>query len=768
MPEAIAALGLRYQLMTTRVLDEAKVPRRFGPQTLPSIESRETRLIGPRELLSLFRRHFRLILGCGALGVGLSLFALSVVPNSYRAQSMILLQPDDPNLLEETEQSTAPQQPNRSMMDTEADLMMSRMFIGLVVDELNLIAEPDFNSYLPQSGAIDQERAGGLLRVVKWLPRALVGLGPSSDGDALPPLPDSKVQRDRAITALLSMLSITRTGESSVMEVSVVDGDPYRAATLADGITRLFVEWTRDQKRDDMRQAADYLRQQAGELATRIAKLEQQIADYGRQHQVSNDPRDDLLRLAMQQANEQLSVARGDLTQSHARLAQVKDAATGALSDGDSILTSELQTTLRSEEAAALRDRAELARNRGVNHPLVQEADAKILSIREAIAKEMGRLVASLGGDVRIAEERVKEVAEQLAAAERELRQRSLAEIKLRELNRDLLTEQRLYDVVAARLGKLDPFARVAEPGARVVSRAEVPTVPYFPKPRMILGASLVGSLVLGFLLAVTLESLDSRVRDGRRAANLVRGPLLGSIPKLRRRLGKPRPDLVEHLVRCPRSPVADAFRTLFHACRRAGSTSRNQVLFLASGMPGEGSSAAATGLAVTAAQMGLRTLLLDCDPRARGRPASLPTTSSRSGAQSLISDGNPPQAPQPMPTVANLFVITIDDDQLGIWADAHAERFKRLLEITRNTHDLVVINAPPVLVLEEAAWIAAHADAAVLVAAWDRTTEETLIQASETFRTGGARLAGLVLTQTRPSVAAQYGAARPAKDPSR
>jgi uncharacterized protein involved in exopolysaccharide biosynthesis len=255
------------------------------------------------------------------------------------------------------------------------------------------------------------------------------------------------------------------------------------AATLANATTRMFIEWSRDLKRERTREAVEFLRQQAGELGSRIAKIEGEIAEYGRINKVSSDPRDDLLRAAMQQANEQLSVARGDFTQAQARLEQVKHvAAQGALSAthgeldrNEPLLSSDFLTSLRNDEAVALRDRAQLARNYGTNHPLIKEADAKIKSVRTLLSEEMGRIIANLGNDVRVARGRVEQFEQDLATSEKDLRQRSLAEIRLRELNRDLLTEQNLYDVVAARLGKLDPYAEVAEPGSRVVSYAAVP-----------------------------------------------------------------------------------------------------------------------------------------------------------------------------------------------------------------------------------------------------------------------------------------------------
>ena len=210
----------------------------------------------------------------------------------------------------------------------------------------------------------------------------------------------------------LASLSVDRSGESAAMTISFFNDDAATAAKIANATARLFVEWSRDNKRQDIKDAVGFLRQQSTEVASRIAAIEGQIAKYANDHGVSSDPRDDLLRASIQQANEQLSTARGEYTQAQARLAQVRLAAktgdTGA--SVDPLLSSDFLTSLRNDEATAMRDRAQLASNYGRNHPLVQEADAKIAAVRAMISQEMLRTIAILENDVRVDEGRVDQL----------------------------------------------------------------------------------------------------------------------------------------------------------------------------------------------------------------------------------------------------------------------------------------------------------------------------------------------------------------------
>jgi capsular exopolysaccharide synthesis family protein len=738
------------------MLDEEKPAPRFNlPYHQEQFERQDERPIGPRELLNLLRRRFVSIATVVAVGTGLALVAANELPRTYTARSMIVLEPDNPNLLDEAPAQQV-SQTIQSKIDTEADLMTSRNFAGRVVDGLNLIAEPDFNTFLQRPGmdlGEEQGQSGGPL--LSYF-RKLKSLFSTAEA-AVPALPPSAVQRDRAISSYLSRLSHTQNGESLAMTVALTDDTPQMAATLANATTRTFIEWSRDLKRERTREAVEFLRQQAGELGSRIAKIEGEIAEYGRINKVSSDPRDDLLRAAMQQANEQLSVARADFTEAQARLEQVKrvavDGALGAtpavLARTEPLLSSDFLTSLRNDEAVALRDRAQLARNYGTNHPLIKEADAKIKSVRTLLSEEMGRIIANLENDVRVAKGRVEQFEQDLAASERDLRQRSLAEIRLRELNRDLLTEQKLYDVVAARLGKLDPYAEVAEPGSRVVSYAAVPEEPSFPRVHVIAMGGFMGSLVLALIIAIMLESLDTRVHEPRRVSQLLGLPLLASIPALPTGFLRGRPQAVDQLLRYPRSAFAEAFRALYSACRRFNGGRRKQALLVGSALPKEGKTTIAIGLAVAAALDGAKTVLVDLDLRAgRVQTALQLGGGARTLDEYFQGDCSIHDIVEATPQVPRLDVLAISQDGADTDRVLNTDQLERLTNALKAKYDVVVVDAPPVLVVEDALRIAGLVDGVILVAALNRTKEGALHHAAERLHLAGAPLIGLTLSE--------------------
>ncbi|TPJ02000.1 hypothetical protein FJ428_20065 [Mesorhizobium sp. B2-8-1] len=741
------------------LIDDNSVWSRLEPFLQEPIEPSKERTFGPRELYTLFRRRLPLILAVVTTGTALALITAVELPKTYTARSMIVVESDDPNPLD-TAQAQPNQQPDKSRMDTEADLITSRVFASLVVDRLDLIKDPDFNTYLKPaaSRASPSDSGPGLLSqavgLIVSIPRALWSLVAGADPQDPASLPSKGVQQDRAISSYLSSVSVDRSGESSAMTISFFNDDASRAALIANATAKLFVEWSRDNKRQDIKDAVSFLRQQSTELASRIAAIEGQIAQYAREHGVSSDPRDDLLRASIQQSNEQLSTARGEYTQAQARLAQVRLAAkTGdAGANVDPLLSSDFLTSLRNDEATAMRDRAQLASNYGRNHPLVQEADAKVAAVRAMISQEMLRTIAILENDVRVNEGRVNQLAKTLEESNEQLRQRSLAEAKLRELNNQLSTEQKLYDLVSGRLGSLDPFSEAVEPGVRTVSAAEIPTSPSFPKLRLMTAGGFAASLILALILVLTLESMDVRIRESQRVSKLIRAPLLASIPQLPKKFLQRATPPLETLLSQPRSAFSDAFRSLYMACTRMNGGRSKQVILVSSGLPQEGKTTTAMGLAVAAGMDGALTALIDLDLRTRSIHSAMQFGPADKTLNDYLHGGcTLAEIVQTLPEVPRLDVLAPSADDQTLPEFLNSSQFAKLLEAFRLEYDVVIIDAPPVLVVEDAIRIAASVDTVVVVAACDNTTQEALSQVVERLRFAGGPSIGWVFNRVDP-----------------
>jgi polysaccharide biosynthesis transport protein len=720
------------------------------PETIHA-SGRVASVVGVRETIALVSRRRNFILSFVVASCILLIIAVLSMRDTYTAASALVLERNDTQMLEAVTQLDTEQR-DRSAIETEMDIISSRVFAGRVVDAMNLVNHPWFNAYLVDDSADDKESTfpGYVLGAVGTAARSLFGLG---ETDSPPKLPSISVQRDSAISSLLGRLSVTRNGESLAVTVRISSPDAELSAAIANTVANVYVDWSRDLKKQAMSDAVSFLRERANQVASRIAENERAITDFSGLNHLASDERDDLLRKRIDEMNTQLTSARVELAGIRASREQGRRVIAGTGDLEGTALESPLLTTLRGEQAVLVRQRAQYASNFAAGHPQIVETDAQLASVAAMIDAEIQRIVDDLSGEEKVVDNRVVQLESQISELQTTVRQRSLAEIRLRELERDLLADQKLHDLVVARLGGLDPFAEVAKPSARVVSIAEVPTEPSFPQRGRVLAGGVVGATVLAIILAVMLEAIDNRIRSGQRISQVVHLRNLANIPRTRSSLAKRPGHSLRRLVERPRSTSAEAFRSLYLACRAQLPIAKAVVLVTAP-LPGDGTTSVALGLAFSAANDGVKTLYIDLDLQPPPPVAVKDLNKLRQDLERQAGGTRiPVDAIQHVPGLDRLDVFRsarqLNRGQAN--PPMSSEDVRLLIEELRTFYELIVIDSAPVLIVEDANWLSPLVDAVLLVARFGRTTEQELIGTVSRLNLNRAPLIGTVLNCVDP-----------------
>jgi len=172
-----------------------------------------------------------------------------------------------------------------------------------------------------------------------------------------------------------------------------------------------------------------------------------------------------------------------------------------------------------------------------------------------------------------------------------------------------------------------------------VVAPATVPTQPFSPRMRHTLALAGSLGLVLGLVLAFLLEQLDTRVRDERQMAEMLGMSVLGQLPPLPRHVSK---DAKVHMLSDPSGPMAEAIRVLRGNLSFTGVDGDVRSVLVTSSVRTEGKSVTASNLAVALALAGQRVVLVDADLR-RPRIESYMGVSSEVGLSSVLAHRTDP-----------------------------------------------------------------------------------------------------------------------------
>ena len=193
-----------------------------------------------------------------------------------------------------------------------------------------------------------------------------------------------------------------------------------------------------------------------------------------------------------------------------------------------------------------------------------------------------------------------------------------------------------------------------------------------------------------------------------------------------------------------PRSPVAEAYRTLRTNLIFSSLDHPLTTLLVTSATPEEEKSLTLANLAVTLAQGGRRTLLVDCDLR-HPRQAEIFGVPSQPGLTEMLVNGG-------QPALVNTPVEGLQLLPAGALPPAPADllssrRMEAAIATLQAQADVVLFDAPPVLAVTDAALLASKLDGVLLVVTAGQTRREHAQRAKELLEKIHVRLVGTVLT---------------------
>lgn len=194
-----------------------------------------------------------------------------------------------------------------------------------------------------------------------------------------------------------------------------------------------------------------------------------------------------------------------------------------------------------------------------------------------------------------------------------------------------------------------------------------------------------------------------------------------------------------------PRSPISEAYRTLRTNLSFYSLDSPIETLVVTSPAPDEGKSTTVANLAVTMAQSGRRTILVDCDLR---RPSlhTIFDANNDAGFTTMVLDEEA-AAPLQETGIENLWLLPSGPkppnpaDLLG------SHQVERVIEGLVEQADIVLFDAPPIIGVTDAVLLGTKADGLLLVIRAGQTRREHAERAKELLEKAKVRIIGATLT---------------------
>src|SRR3984885_1354712 len=570
-------------------------------------------------------------------------------------------------------------------------------------------------------------------------------------------------KRPAILGAFLGGLSVKRVPNSRLIEVRFEAQDPRLAAQVVNTHLQNYIEQNFRSRYDATTQASNWLSSELEELRIKVEKSEDARLAYERQNQIWQiDEKQDITTQKLADLSKVVTEAQTGLAEKEALYRMAQSGNVNALPAARENPVIQDLLKRKSETADAY---ADAINQYGPNYPKVQRLAAQQKEVADDLANAQKTMVESIEEEYNTARSHVEILQESLDKQKAEANDLAEKLVQYHILEHDAEANKQLYDGLLQKLKEATISVGLRSSNIRVVDPALVPSGPSRPqKARNILLAFLVG-LVGGVGLAIFREYLDNTVKSPDDIEALTGLPSLAVVPSLpgtlnghRSRLGwpgrpslpqagaGPRVELLSYLQ--PKSQISEAFRALRTSLLLSQAEHPPQVILVTSALPREGKTTAAVNLAVTLAQLGDRTLLMDSDLRKPGiRRAMNLTIGKELGLSSYLAGVcTLDQAILPHPTISNLSALTTGPVPPSPADLLSSHRMRDAVEEVRRRFKFIVIDSPPIMAATDAVILSALTDGVLLVVRSGETPKEAFTRSRDLLAAVKCRLLGVVL----------------------
>ena len=710
------------------------------------MDERQEQEIRPLEILAVLQRRRLLILVCLA-GVLLPVFLYNqVAPRIYQAQTTIIFQ-----------------------------------------EQREAIPTFDFSeAFTRQSYLVNQ------IEEIKsrTLSEEVVDLLPGEIRAVLLPRPNglSEEARREALTkAVRGSIAAQPVRNSDVIVIKVQATKPKAAAGVANAVAEVVKRRNVAVKREKASSTRKFIEEQLPKVEGALRKDEEALSAFKAHNQVVSlsDEAKELLVRTTSVATEHAK-AQAERRAAEQRLASVREQMkTQRASVVPSITrtTSAWADTLRKKLVSLEVEYTNLlVKGYGTDHPQMKKLTREIAQTKGQLAGEvlrvaegetlgdpMSRLAElskeSLGLEIDIQTDSTREASLRtvLDSYDRQMERLPNKELLLLRLTRSQQVNDNIYRLLLERFEE----ARITEAGqignVRVIDTAKEPRSPIKPRRFQNLLLALIVGLTLGGGLAFFTESLDRSIKNPEEAEALLGIPVIGLIPTIGDLDGKFKGTrneielissrLVTHFV--PRSPVAEAYRTVRTNLSFSRPDNPPRTILVTSAVPQEGKTTTTANLAITLAQMGGKTLIVDSDLR---RPAirKVFNLESKEGLTDYLIGKGALDALIRTTDIPNLYILPAGQIPPNPSEVLGSQRMKELVAELSRRFEMVFFDSPPVVAVTDAAVLSRYTDGVVLVVQSGATDREAVARAKTLLGNVQANLLGLVLNNIR--IESTYG----------
>jgi len=571
---------------------------------------------------------------------------------------------------------------------------------------------------------------------------------------------------EAAVGMVRSSFTVRPIENVNMVRVIARGRDPDQVTDMANGIADAYVKASLEDKRLQATSTRIFIEDQIERTAQNLRDTERELENFKRANGIVD------ITAETQHYNDILGSLESELLK-YSLERQITAAELGIMKNrqgraagetggyppdalmGSSFAAGSSLAALENQVIELQRQRNELLQTRTPDHPAVKAKDAQIHAVQDEMARALNDVLerGELATNIELSDERIK-VLEGNIREYKDLTARiPQKEMELNRISRAYEVNERVYEMLLEKLQEAKINEAMETADIRVVDYALVPKAPISPNYAKNILVGVFLGVFLGIGVAYALEFADTSLNSVEEVERRLGRSVIGIIPRIthnpaERLLNKPdKYDSYFVTYNFPKSPVAEAYRTLRTAILASGvDVDVASILITSTGLS-EGKTNTAFNLAMVFAQVGNKVLLMDCDLRRAKIHRALNMRRVPGLAEVIMGQAPLDEAVRPT-TIENLAVLPSGEVPPNPSELLGSKKFEKILAQLKGKYDRIVMDAPPVLAVTDALVLSGMTDGVCFVVCAGRTDRNAARRGLSLLERAGCKLLGVVFNQ--------------------
>ncbi|MDR3460685.1 MAG: polysaccharide biosynthesis tyrosine autokinase [Beijerinckiaceae bacterium] len=667
--------------------------------------------------------------------LGLTVAALVVIPTRYLASATVIVAEPDPNA---PAASGAQAEKSGDPADLESQLLIihSPRILRMAM------AMPGFRE------AVAQEHGGGFESAFR---ASSDQSGRSAESD------------DALLDYVQTHYAVSSVGRSRVINISYQSPIPSVAKTLANDLATAFLADQRDAASKSRGDAAASIWAEVKRLEASLRDDEAKIQEFRRSKGLVRGTAAPISSERLTAISQQLLMAQAARADAAAQLGEIKANGGKNASEAPAVLASRTVADIKQQLTVVIGQIASSSSTLGANHPALRALEHQRDDLQRHLDQEVAAVAVGLRKTYNASDVRVAALQKELETAKSEAGAATDDEATIGDLVRAADIKRGQFETLYKQANELDTQRSVLVGSARLVSLAELPVTPFFPKRGPFLAAGLFIGLLAGAAAALLRDRFDAPPSPTENFSERTGLPVLAELPVLTAALQSRRGHHIRSVGGEPLCPIGVALRDaqispalgsaldgLAAEIFRAQETQRMHSFLVISTSSGDGKTFTTLALAQHIAINGNSVLVIECDDRNPSFEVALQTDAAP-GLAAVLRGAVRPSTAVMETSIRNLHAIPAGTPSSRSMESLFVEGLPKLLKWARK-YDFVLLDGLPFDAGVEARVLSRYADGVLLCVREDKADAAETVRVATSLQSAGARLIGLAITMSAPT----------------